>query len=257
MKVTILGSSGSLAAPGNAASGYFIQPDADTPGVIMDLGPGTLAELQNIGDPSQAHVLFSHLHADHCLDFPSLLVWRRYHPDAAAKGRNLLHGPSTTPVHLGRISSDEQPDGVDDFSDTFAFAAWEHGRQEIVEKLLVTPYEAVHPVEAYAIRVEEPSTGASLAYTGDSAWTDNLVDAARGVDLLLAEATWGNTCEGKVRGMHLCGHEAGALARKAGAKRLVVVHVPPWIDPQEAVDAAAEEFDGPIEFGHPRSEYVL
>lgn len=257
MKVTILGSSGSLAAPDNAASGYFIEPDAQAPGVIMDLGPGTLAELQRIADPAQAHVLFSHLHPDHCLDFPSLLVWRRYHPTAAAKGRNLLHGPATTPVQMGRMSSDDQPEGVEDFSDTFAFSPWEHGRQEIVDKLLVTPFRAVHPVEAYALRVEEQSTGATMAYTGDSAWTDNLVAAARGVDLLLAEATWGATCEGKVHGMHLCGHEAGALARKAEVKKLVIVHVPPWIDPQEAVAAAAEEFDGPIEYGQPHNEYRI
>ena len=227
------------------------------PGVIMDLGPGTLANLQTVGDPSQAHAIFSHLHADHCLDFPSLLVWRRYHPTQAATRRHHLMAPGYAPTHLGRLFSDDQPDGVDDFSDTFAFSPWQDRQTEVLDRLSVTPFKVVHPVESYALRVKERGRGASLAFSGDTAWTGSLIDAAREVDLFLCEANWGTSTDNKAPAMHLSGGEAGRAARLAGAKRLVIVHVPPWLDPEESVAAAAKEFDGPVEFGTPGTVYEV
>ncbi|KQB84911.1 Ribonuclease BN [Corynebacterium oculi] len=226
------------------------------PGVIMDLGPGTLANLQTLSNPSEAHVIFSHLHADHCMDFPSLLVWRRYHPTLAAQRRHQFMAPGYAPVHLGRLFSDDQPDGVDDFSDTFAFSPWQDRQEETIDRLSVTPFKVVHPVEAYALRVTE-RTGASIAFSGDTAWTRSLIDAARDVDLFLCEANWGTSTDNKAPAMHLSGGEAGRAARLAGAKRLVIVHVPPWLDPEEAVTAAQKEFDGPVEFGWPGTVYEV
>ncbi|WP_448854646.1 MBL fold metallo-hydrolase [Corynebacterium frankenforstense] len=256
MRLTILGSSGSLAAPDNPASGYLLEVD-NAPGVVLDLGPGTLARLQRFIDPASVHVLFSHLHADHCLDFPSLMVWRRFHPDAPAVARSLLYAPKPAPVFFGRLSSDDQPDGVDDLSDTFAFTPWRAHQPEIVDRVTVTPYPMVHPVEAYALRVEEHTTGATLAYSGDTAYNDQLVEAARDVDLFLCEANWGIDSGGDVPGMHMNGVEAGRAARLAGAKRLVIIHVPPWVDKQATVAAAAAEFGGPVEFGDPGTVYTV
>ncbi len=249
MKLTILGSSGSVGAPGNPASGYLVNVD-NSPGVVLDMGPGTLAALQEVHEPSDVHVVFSHLHADHCLDFPSLIVWRRWHPTNAATGRHLCHGPSNTIDHLGDLSSDDLEE-VDDFSDTFAFSPWELGREHIIDRVSITPFKAVHPVEAYALRIQEHTTGKVIAYSGDSSWTESLVDCARDADIFVCEATWGANDSGRPGGMHLSGTEAGRLARLAGAKRLLLVHIPPWGDPEETVEAARAEFDGPIRLGTP------
>lgn len=255
MKATILGSSGSMGQPGNPASGYLLSFD-NAPSVLMDIGPGVLARLQEVQDPCDAHVVFSHLHADHCLDFPGLLVWRRFHPEAPAKGRNFCLGPADAPVHLGRISADSL-DEVDDMSDTFAFSAWRKGHTELVDACTITPFPVIHPIETYALRVEDNHTGKVLAYSGDSAYTDELVTCARGAEVFLCEATWGDTSEGKAPNMHMSGEEAGRIARLAGVKLLVLVHIPPWGDPDEAIAAARREFDGEIRFGAPGLELSL
>ncbi|HKM25797.1 MAG TPA: MBL fold metallo-hydrolase, partial [Corynebacterium sp.] len=39
--------------------------------------------------------------------------------------------------------------------------------------------------------------------------------------------------------------------RLAGAKRLILVHIPPWGDEEATLAAARAEYDGPIEVGHP------
>ncbi|AWB83029.1 hypothetical protein C3B44_09475 [Corynebacterium yudongzhengii] len=254
MELTILGCSGSVAAPGNAASGYLITVD-NAPAVVMDLGPGTFAPLQELANPSEADVVFTHLHADHCLDLPSLLVWRRFHPELAAKGRNLCFGPERTPVHLGRLSANG--DEVDDFSDTLAFAPWRHGQTEILGKLNFTPYEVDHPVEAYAFRVEHTATGSSLCYSGDTAYTENLIEAARGVDYFFCEAGWGPDGNDKPIGMHMSGGDCGRAAREAGVGTLVLVHIQPWADKEATLEAARAEFDGEIIVGEAGMEFEI
>lgn len=250
MKLTILGCSGSVPTSGNPASGYLVSfPDA--PSIVMDLGPGTLAALQDVQDPCDAHVALTHLHADHCMDFPSLMVWRRFHPYAPAKGRNFCFGPSYAPLHLGRLSSDGQPDGVDDMSDTFAFSPWEDGVEQRVDDVAITPYRTIHPVETYGLRLRHTETGKIIAYTADTAFDAKLVPLAQDADVLLAEAAWGASSEGKAEKMHMSGAEAGRLAQLAGVSTLVLVHLQPWGDAAETVATARAEFDGELVLGKP------
>ncbi|MDY3127328.1 MAG: MBL fold metallo-hydrolase [Corynebacterium sp.] len=249
MKLTILGCSGSVPAVGNPASGYLVTFD-NAPSIVMDLGSGTLSALQELQDPCEAHLIFSHLHADHCSDFPSLLVWRRFHPEQPARSRNFLMGPKDAPIHLGRMSADEITK-VDDFADTFAFSPWVHGEKQLIDDVYVTPYTATHPIEAYALRMEHINSGKTLCYTGDSAYTENLVEAARGVDVLFAEAAWGPAEEPSLPDMHMTGFEAGRLAQRAGAKKLVLVHIQPWGDKEATLTAAQSEFSGEVVLGAP------
>ena len=176
MQLTILGCSGSLAAPGNPASSYVISVPGETD-VVMDFGPGALAAMQERFDPSAAHVIFSHLHADHCSDFPSLLVWRRYHPSAPAQQRHRLIGPSYAPEHLGRMSADA-PGEQDDFTDTFEFTTWRAGQPEQLSGLTITPFDVIHPAqESHALRIEDAAGKVitSVSYTHLTLPTSDLV----------------------------------------------------------------------------------
>lgn len=81
MELLVLGCSGSVPGSDSPASGYFLRsPDGEK--LMVDMGSGVLGAMQKHPDidPSECHVLLSHMHADHCSDVPSLLVWRRYHP---------------------------------------------------------------------------------------------------------------------------------------------------------------------------------
>lgn len=247
MKLTIVGCTGSMGGPAGPASGYLLEGFRGQY-VIMDIGPGVLARLMELINPSEAHVVFSHLHADHSLDFPSLLVWRRFHPQLAAQGRNLCFGPADTARRMGRVSSDVTDD-VDDMSDTFAYKAWTLGETEHLEGIDITPFRAVHPIEAYSLRVEEKATDTVFAYSGDTGYIEDTIECARDADVFLCEATWGYSSEGMPPNMHLSGQEAGRIARLANVKKLVLVHIPPWGDAQESLRGAAEEFDGEIVIG--------
>ena len=92
----------------------------------------------------------------------------------------------------------------------------------------VTAREVVHPVTAYALRVE--AGGRTLAYSGDSGVCPGLEDTARDADLFLCEASF---LEGAPNppDLHLTGAEAGRTATGAGSQRLLLTHIPPWHDP--------------------------
>ena len=57
--------------------------------------------------------------------------------------------------------------------------------------------------------------------------------------------------------MHMSGNQAGRLATLADVKKLVLVHLQPWSDPQSTLDAARSEFDGEIVLGAPGMEFEL
>lgn len=248
MKLTILGCSGSLGAPGNPGSSYVVSTPGN-PDVVMDLGPGALAALQERFDPSAAHVVFSHLHADHCSDVASLLVWRRFHPTAPAKQRNRMYGPSYAPEHFGRLASDG-PGEINDISDTFDFRPWISEQLVEFEGVSITPFPVEHPaVESHALRVVEHGTGRVITYSGDTGYSESLIRSAADADIFLCEAAWGPATNDRPAGMHLSGAEAGRIAREAGVKKLVVVHIQPWTDTAATAEAAAAEFGGEVVVG--------
>ena len=254
MRLTIIGSSGSLAGPKSPASSYLVSPEDGSDPVIMDLGPGAMGILPQVTDPSRAHIVFSHLHADHCLDFPSLLVWRRFHPRLAATTKNIFVGPIFAAQHLGLASADA-PGEVDDFSDSFVIRSWCQGDVQEVGAFDFTPMAMVHPTETYALRVVERDTGQTLVYSADTAYCDDLVDLAKGAQLLLCEASWGASSVGAAPGMHMSGAEAAMTAARSGVERLILTHIPPWIDVADTVSAAQEHFSGQIDVALPMQTY--
>ena len=253
MFLTVLGCSGSLGGPTSPASGYLVEVEGCAP-VVVDMGPGVLGALQRYVSPEHATVLLSHLHADHCLDVPGLLVWRRYGPEAAGAGVVPLIGPSGTAYRIG-VASSEEPGAVDDLSDTFDVRSWDvspdfeltaaDGRVGIS----VRAERVDHPPESYGLRLTS-GDGRVLVYSGDTAYCEALVELAVGADVLLCEASWTHEGE-RPPGIHMSGAEAGRTATRAGVGRLVLTHIPPWTD-REAVRAeAAGEFAGEVLLAEP------
>ena len=83
--------------------------------------------------------------------------------------------------------------------------------------------------------------GRSLVYTGDTGPSAAVAELARGADLLLAEAAHPDV-PGLPPARHLTGREAGELAAAAGVGRLLVTHVPAWVDAGVQLAAAREAF---------------
>jgi len=246
VKLSVLGCSGSAPGPSAPSSGYLLEADGFLLG--MELGNGTLAELQALRDPFDLDaLLFSHLHPDHCADFTALTVVRRYHPRPPRDPRVHrlpVHAPGEAPSRfVAAYSPDEADRAVTDLTDVFEFHALAAGTIHI-GPFRVDAAKAAHPCEAYSFRIVHD--GRSLVFTGDSGPAAALDELAVGADVLLAEASWTHA-EDRPPGLHLSGTQAGRLAHAAGVGRLLVTHVPPWTDADAVFAEARAEFAGPAE----------
>jgi ribonuclease Z len=72
----------------------------------------------------------------------------------------------------------------------------------------------------------EPLKGSSLAITGDTARTDNLLEICRDLDTLVIESTYIDQDAEMARKFgHLTARQAAELAKQAGVKKLILTHL--------------------------------
>jgi ribonuclease BN (tRNA processing enzyme) len=250
-RMTVVGCAGSYPGPDSPASCYLVQAEAHgrTWNVVLDLGNGALGALQRYVDPLKVDaVLLSHLHADHCIDMTSYYVLRKYHP-TGTQPKIPVWGPSDTPGRLSRAYDLPMNPGM---REEFEFYSFPDTVQ--IGPFTIQGVPVDHPVEAYAMRITVGDK--VLAYSGDTGPIDALLHVADGADLFLAEASFE---EGKDNppSLHLTGHEVGEYATKAGVRRLVLTHVPPWHDPQVVFNEAVAVYDGPTELAAAGMVYRL
>lgn len=243
MKLTVIGCSGSVPGPASPASCYLVQApfEGRTFSLVLDLGSGAFGPLQGHLSPRDIDaVALSHLHADHCLDMTALYVAARYGPRPPLAPIP-VHGPPGAAERLARAYDLPLNPGM---SQEFDFVDWNAAPAVGIGPFIVSTTRVVHPVEAYAVRVEHDGT--ALVYSGDTGPCGALTRIARGADVLLAEASFVESADNPPD-LHLTGREAGRHASEAGVGRLLLTHIPPWIDADEVLDDARSGFDGPIE----------
>jgi ribonuclease BN (tRNA processing enzyme) len=253
VRLTVIGCSGSVPGPESAASSYLLEADhhGKNFSLVLDLGSGAFGPLQSYLSAHEVDaVAFTHLHADHCLDMTAMYVALKYGPGGPAPVIP-VHGPSTTAERMAAAYDLPAEPGM---TAEFAFATWQGETATPIGPFSVRATRVEHPVEAYALRVEHD--GRSLVYSGDTGPSAALVQLAAGADLLLCEASFREGGDNPPD-LHLTGRQAGEHARDAGVQRLVLTHIPPWIDQDDVLAEAKGVFDGPVELAVPGASYEL
>lgn len=256
MKLTVIGATGSMSGPESPASSYLIQArgrdrasgQERTFSLVCDIGPGAFGALWRHVCPRDLDALaLSHCHADHMGDIISLQVYRKWGPGSSCPPLSLL-GPAQTLSRVRQIEGAAEPER---YECEFAFTQLRLGHAYEVGPLTVRPYRALHPVEAFGLRIEgpseeDPSRAVSLFYTGDTDLCESIIEGARGVDLLLSEV--GFTSDETEPDMHMDGRRAGEVARRAGAKRMLATHIQPWTPRERVAAEIRQTWDGPLGF---------
>ncbi|TKJ33632.1 MBL fold metallo-hydrolase [Blastococcus sp. CCUG 61487] len=233
MKLTVVGCCGSGPGPDSPASCYLLEHDGFQ--LVVDLGNGSFGPLQRVLDPAAVDAVFlSHLHADHCLDVAPFVVWHRYSGRSPA-GLVPLYAPVDAERRLA-AAYDVDGDGL---TDVFDFVPVGPGSFDL-GPFQVELARTAHPIETYAARFT--AGGRSLVYTGDTGPCDRVVELARGADVLLAEAAHPDDDPDQPPGLHLTGRQAGEHAAAAGVGRLLLTHIPAWVDRIGQLAAASAAF---------------
>ncbi len=114
--------------------------------------------------------------------------------------------------------------------------------------------EVPHYVPTHAVQLQ--GAGGAFTYGADCAPNDEIVAFAAGSELLMLEATVEQPPGDIPRG-HLTPAEAGAHARRAGARRLVLTHISADVDAAWAHAEAEAAFGGPVELAHEGAVYEV
>jgi len=156
--------------------------------VLIDCGTTSLAAMKRAAvDPRTiGWLLLTHLHGDHFGGVPFMILDGQFSRRTQAL---TVAGPPTVEARVQAAMEVFFP-GSSRVSRRFdvRFVELEDRTPASLGPAVVTPYTVAHESGApsYALRVEYG--GRIVTYSGDTEWTDALVDAADGADLFVCEA---------------------------------------------------------------------
>lgn len=233
----MLGCSGGYgSARDGPASGYLVR-DGST-ALWVDTGSGTFAELQRHIEPARlSGVVVTHRHADHCVDLVGLFVHLRY--DTGVTALPVLSPPETR--------SRLEPFVGHGFGATFAWDEVDDHDRRAVGDFALTFSRTDHPVPTVAVDIA--GGGARIVYTSDTGPGWSVSAFAPRADLVVSEATYNSASMGAAR--HLSAEQAGSAARQAEARRLMITHLWPKLDPAVSVAEASAAFGTPVDLARP------
>jgi ribonuclease BN (tRNA processing enzyme) len=180
MDVTVVGSGDAF-----GSGGRFQTCIAVGDRTLIDCGATSLTALRRQSfDPNQIRtIVITHLHGDHFGGLPFLIL------DGQFRHRTedlTVLGPPGTRARLTTAMETLYP-GSSEVRRRFEVHVIEYAGPQQLGELTVTPYEVRHAsgAPAYAVRLQTPDR--SITYSGDTEWTDALLEAADDVDLFLCE----------------------------------------------------------------------
>ena len=209
--------------------------------ILLDSGSGTLVRMLRAGVTYKDvnAVLYTHIHPDHVADLVPLIFACKYHEDPREQdlliiggrgfrdyfeGLRWVHGswmePETFRIHIREVATDELTIGV----------------------LRITTLPLEHAPHSVGYRIAAPG-GQIVVYSGDTDYCPNIVELARGADLLLLECSFP---EGQKVAGHLTPSLAGRIAQEAGCRSLVLTHLYPSCDQSDITRDCRKVFEGEV-----------
>jgi ribonuclease BN (tRNA processing enzyme) len=230
-RVTIVGSGTSAPEPNAPASGLLVETKST--GLLVDCGQGVIRALMPLRDPRTLDaVVVGHLHADHFIDLVSL---RYLLPWAGYGGRRIpiLLPPGGRQRMIELEAAISEREGF--FDDAFELLEYDPKAIVVIGALSIRFIAGRHYVPAWGCSITD-GAGRRIVVSGDTGPNDLLVEAARGAELFVVEATLlGADEDDPIRG-HLTIDEALDMGEEAGVGQTVLVHHRG--QDREAIDAA-------------------
>lgn len=190
---------------------------------LLDCGATTLVALKRLGlDPDVIEaILLSHFHGDHTAGIPFLFLEYQF-----------LTGRQRPLMIAGPPGIEERVEGLWQFMYKEAGHTMERRfpvqylelspkRWARIGPVEVLPVEVVHHRREVAYGYKVKAAGKVLGYTGDTEWTDELIELSDGCDLFICEST---LYDGNLR-FHMSYSDIQAHRSALNCKRLLLTHL--------------------------------
>ena len=199
--------------------------------VVVDCGGDVVHGLAAAGIPVEQvdALVVTHEHPDHVGAFPLFmeLVW------LGGRRRPIDVYGIAPAIAQARRCFDAFESGGWKSEPPVRWHTVEHTEGALVletDRWRVTASPGTHSVPVIGLRVEDRAGGGTAAYSCDTEPSEAIERLAKGVDVLVHEGT------GEGKG-HTSMQDAARLAKRAGAGRLVLAHLPPEIDDKDLAEA--------------------
>jgi len=219
-ELVFVGTSDAFGAGGRRQSAIVARGRSGS--VLLDCGAtttGGLAALEIERDEIDA-IVVSHFHGDHFGGIPHFLLAAQYED---RRRRPLeIGGPPEIEARVRRLA-EAMGHGLEGRPLDFAirFRELRPGARHEVGPVSLRAFETRHQLESHPHGYRVELGGASLAYSGDTGWFDELPRRCAGVDLLVCECT----NHSRELDFHLC-HEQLALHQEDfDCGRMLLTHL--------------------------------
>jgi ribonuclease BN (tRNA processing enzyme) len=218
--VTFAGSGDAFGSGGRYQACIHLRPAGASP-MLLDCGATSLSALKRLRlDPGEvAAVIVSHLHGDHFGGIPFLILDGQF---AGRASPLVVAGPPGIARRLAEAMECLFP-GSSTVPRRFGLEVRElvPGTTTEVCGAAVRPWDADHPSGAPALVLRVGIAAKTIAYTGDTAWTGAITEAASDADLLIAEAYYRD----KNVPYHLRLADLEAHRHELTARRVILTHM--------------------------------
>jgi len=238
LRLQFLGSGDAFGSGGRFQTCLRLESEAGD--VLLDCGASSLIAMKRAGvDPSAVGwVLLTHLHGDHFGGLPFLVLdgqfSRRTRPLVIAGPPGVQSRVHAAMEALFPGSTTVERRFPTDFVELMPRRPITVGPTRVT----AFPVEHASGAPSYALRLA--CGGREIAYSGDTEWTESLLEAARGTDLFICEAY---TFERKIR-YHLDYATLRAEAARLDCRRIVLTHMGPDMLARAAEAAHERAADG-------------
>jgi len=241
MEITVVGSGTAVPRLERRQSCVVVRAGGQTH--FFDLGSGAVRGMIRAGlDPFAANrIFFTHLHPDHTVDVVPLLFAINH--GAPEKRTPPLHvtGPEPFLRFWGSVMEVWGKWMTGDYATLVSELPHEcHSPIDLAECLLSWA-PAEHRRESIAYRLD--AEDGAFVYTGDTAYSESVVELASGADTLLIECSFPD--EAPVPG-HLTPSGVARIASEAGVRRVIPTHTYPAVDNPALPSEIANGYDGEI-----------
>jgi ribonuclease Z len=219
--------------------------------VIIDCGGNAVRQLQRLGIPldSIERVVLTHEHQDHTSGFPLLveMLWL-----AGRREPLPVHGPARAIDIVRRVWEQWDTSDWEGLPELqwHAVPLEEGVRFATGADFDLTAAPGLHgQTPVIGVRAQDRHRGGVVVYSSDGSPSPGVRALAQGVDLLVHEATG-------LHPVHSSAEQAAEVARTAGVRRLILVHLSPLEnDLAEQQAAAVRIFGGPVFLGQDLDRY--
>lgn len=267
MRITLLGTGCPQADPHRFGPASLVRAGGQQ--FLIDCGSGVTQRLLAAGSSGAQldAVLLTHLHSDHVIDLYQLII-SSWHQGRDRPQR--IFGPAGTRAFAEatmelwrsereqRIAWERRPSTAALELDVVEFGeGWICDAGGVRIAAFEVDHRPVQPAFGFLFETE----GCRVAFSGDTTVCDNLIAWAKDVDLLVHECFMhgemvarrgGRVDQGleNVAAYHTLSSEVGKVARRSGARALLLTHfVPVAFDRDALLAEVTADFAGPVLIG--------